>query len=147
VSSPRQNTIEEGVPAVATAGSSQNTNLADAPYDGTVTYVGYVPVAAITGANTNTRQVQLVNKGQAGSGNTVIATLSFVSGTNAAASDEVSVPLSGTANATTIASGDVLQWQSNAVGTGLADPGGYARVSVDRSKGSVQDTTSHGTHR
>jgi hypothetical protein len=147
MTAPQQRTIEEGVPAVATAGSSQSTNLADAPYDGTVSYVGYVPAAGVTGANTNTRQVQLVNRGQAGSGTTVVATLSFVSGTNGVANDEVTVPLSGTAGATTIAAGDVLQWQSNAVGTGQADPGGFARVTLDRSKGSVQDTTSHGTHR
>src|SRR4051794_32771312 len=130
MTSPAQRNIEEGVPAVATAGSSQSTNLADAPYAGTVSYVGNVPAAAITGANTNTRQVQLVNRGWAGAGTTVVATLSFVSGTTAVANDELSVPLSGTAGATTVAQGDVLQWQSNAVGTGQADPGGFARVTV-----------------
>jgi hypothetical protein len=140
VTAPQSQGIEEGVPAVATAGASQNTNLGDAPFAGTVSAVSYVANAALTGVNTNTRQVQLVNKGQAGTGTTVVATLTFNAGTSVAANDEITVPLSGVAGATAIASGDVLQWQSNAVGTGQADPGGIARVSYSADRG---ETSSH----
>lgn len=124
--------IEEGVPAAATA-ASDDTLLGQAPFAGTVTSVLYVPEAAITGAATNNRTVSLVNKGQAGSGTAIVATLTFASGTNATANNEVTVPLSGTAADLVIAEGDTLQWRSVANGTGLADPGGVARVSVSRS--------------
>lgn len=124
--------IEEGVPAVSTAGNSDDTVLAQAPFDCTVTSVEYVPEAAITGAATNHRSVSLVNKGQAGSGSTTVATLAFDSGVNATANNERTIPLSGTAANLVLAAGDTLQWRSVAVGTGIADPGGVVRVTVAR---------------
>lgn len=132
MSAPLVRVIEESVPAVTTAGNSDDTVLAQSPYAGTVTAVQYVPEAAITGAATNNRTVSLVNKGQAGSGTTVVATLTFASGTNATANNEVSLTLSSTAADLVVAEGDTLQWRSIANGTGLADPGGIARVTVSR---------------
>lgn len=125
--------VEEGVPAVSTAGSSEDTVIGQAPFAGTVTAVQYVPEAAITGAATNNRAVSLVNKGQAGSGSTVVATLTFGSGTDAAANNEVALTLSATAANRVVAEGDTLQWRSVANGTGMIDPGGIARVTVSRS--------------
>ena len=113
-----------------TAGNSRNTNLHRVDSDGTVTSVTYAPVTAITGANTNTRSLSLVNKGQAGAGNTVIATIQYNSGVNAAASDENAVTLSGTPANLNVVAGDILQWQSTAVGTGIADPGGLVAVTI-----------------
>ena len=133
MSAPLVRVIEEGVPAVSTANASDDTVIAQSPYAGTVTAVQYVPEAAITGAATNNRTVSLVNKGQAGSGTTVVATLTFGSGTNATANNEVSLTLSSTAADLVVAEGDTLQWRSIANGTGLADPGGIARVTVSRS--------------
>lgn len=104
-----------------------------APVAGKVTKVSYVPAAAVTGAATNNRTVSVVNRGQDGTGNTVVATLSFGNGVNAAAYDEKDVPLSGVAGATTVAEGDVLEVRSAAVGTGIADPGGTAIVTIARS--------------
>jgi hypothetical protein len=132
VSAPLVRVIEESVPAAATAVSDDSV-LAQSPYAGTVTAVQYVPEAAITGAATNNRTVSLVNKGQAGSGTTVVATLTFASGTNATANNEVSLVLSSTEADRVVAEGDTLQWRSIANGTGLADPGGIARVTVGRS--------------
>lgn len=133
MSAPLVRVIEESVPAVSTAGNSDDSVLAQSPYAGTVTAVQYVPESAITGAATNNRTVSLVNKGQAGSGSTVVATLTFASGTNATANNEVSLTLSSTAADLVVAEGDTLQWRSIANGTGLADPGGIARVTVSRS--------------
>lgn len=132
MSAPLVRVIEESVPAVTTAGNSDDTVLAQSPYAGTVSAVQYVPEAAITGAATNNRTVSLVNKGQAGSGTTVVATLTFASGTNATANNEVTLTLSSTAADLVVAEGDTLQWRSIANGTGLADPGGIARVTVSR---------------
>lgn len=132
MTAPLQRTLEQDVPAVSTAGNSDDTVVGTAPYAGTVTAVTYVPEAGVTGVATNNRTVSLVNKGQDGTGNTTIASLTFGSGTNAAAWDERTVGLSGTPANLAVAAGDVLQWRSVANGTGLADPGGVARVTVDR---------------
>lgn len=125
--------IEEGVPAVSTAGASDDTVLAQAPFDCTVTAVEYVPEAAITGAATNHRAFSLVNKGQAGSASTTVATLAFDTGVTATANNEKPVTLSGTAANLVLAAGDTLLWRSVAVGTGIADPGGIVRVTIARS--------------
>jgi hypothetical protein len=132
VSAPLVNVIQQDVPAAATAVSDDSV-IAQSPFAGTVTAVQYVPEAAITGAATNNRTVSLVNKGAAGSSSTVVATLTFASGTNATANNEVALTLSSTAADLVVAEGDTLQWRSIANGTGLADPGGVAKVSVSRS--------------
>jgi hypothetical protein len=114
----------------ATAGNDTNTNVYVCPQAGTVSGVTYAPVSTITGANTNTRSVSLVNLGQSGVGTTVVATLQFNSGVNATAGDEKAITLSGTPANLVVAAGDVLQWQSTHVGTGIADPGGLVSISV-----------------
>lgn len=122
--------LQTPVQPQATAGSNLNTNVYRCPSDATVTAVTYAPVTAVTGANTNTRSVSLVNKGQSGAGSTVVATIQYNSGVNAAAADENAVTLSGTPANLNVAAGDILQWQSTAVGTGIADPGGLVCVTV-----------------
>jgi hypothetical protein len=125
--------MQNPVQPQATAGSNLNTNVIRVDSAGTVSAVTYAPVTAITGANTNTRSVSLVNKGQAGAGSTVIAIIQYNSGVNAAASDENTVTLSGTPANLVVAAGDILQWQSTAVGTGIADPGGLVAVTISAS--------------
>lgn len=124
--------IEADVPAVSTAGNDDDTVIAQAPFDCTVTAVEYVPEAAITGAATNNRTVSLVNKGQAGSGTTTVATLTFDNGINATANNEKAITLSGTAANLVLAAGDTLQWRSIHVLTGITDPGGLVRVTLSR---------------
>lgn len=119
---------QAAVGPVATAGNDLNTNIWRVERASTVAGVTYAPVTAITGANTNTRLVALVNKKQDGTGTTVIATKQFNSGVNAPASDETAITLSVTAADLQVAAGDILQWQSTHVGTGIADPGGLAVV-------------------
>lgn len=119
------------LPAVAT-GTDADVAVFVAPFDCVVTAVTYVANAAITGANTNTRALRLRNKGLTGAGSTVVAELQFDSGVNAVAYDEKAIPLSGTPANLNLAAGDVLALFSDAVGTGLADPGGLLRVSVGR---------------
>lgn len=125
-------TFNADADAVAQAADGSVT-VCTAPFAGTVTAVTYVPAAAITGANTDTRKVALVNKGQAGSGTTQVASVQFNSGTNAAAFDEKTLALSGTAADLVVAAGDVLTFVSTHVGAGLADPGGTAVVQITRS--------------
>jgi len=128
---PLTDKFKENVANVA-AGSDLTTIVAKARFTGTVTSVTYAPVAGITGADTNTRLVQLVNKGQNGSGSTVIASLQFNSGVNATAFDEKPITLSGTPANLDVAADDILAWVSTHVGTGLADPGGTVFVEISR---------------
>lgn len=125
-------TLSENTPGVGTAASDDTIMLGEAPFAGTVTAVSYTPDADITGAATNYRRLALINRGASGAGSTVVAELSFVGGVNATAGDELTIPLSGTAANLVVAAGDVLAWFSDAVGTGLADPGGLVQVAVTR---------------
>ena len=133
---PLQQTVQEDAAAVAAA-STLSTPIARAPYAGTVTAVTLTPSAAITGVNTNTRRYELINRGQAGAGTTVVATLQMDSGVNATAFDERTITLSGTAANLVVTAGDILEWKSSAVGTGLADPGGAVNVTFDRGNASA----------
>lgn len=129
---PRTLTYRAQALAVATAGNDLSTAV-KVTETGTVSSVSYAPVAALSGANTNSRTLNLINKGQDGSGSTVVATLALVSGVNLVAFDEKAITLSVVANATNVTAGDILQWQSLHVGTGITDPGGEVEVQVARS--------------
>lgn len=109
------------------------TPVCVAPWAGTVTEATYAADTAITGANTNSRTLSLINKGGAGSGTTAVATLALTSGVNCTAFDEKAITLSATAADLVVAAGDVLAWKSLAVGTGIADPGGTVKVVLSRS--------------
>jgi hypothetical protein len=123
--------IEMAVPAVA-AGSDGTVVIGTVPFDAEIVSVEVVPVAAINGANTNTRKVEVINKGAAGSGSTVTASLQFNSGVNAAAFDAKGVTVSATETDLDVTEGDVLAFVSTHVGTGIADPGGLVRVVMQR---------------
>jgi len=101
---------------------------------GVVSSCSYSSTAAVTGAaSPASRTLSLINKGQAGAGSTVVATLALVGGVNLAAFDESALALSGTPANLVVAAGDVLQWQSLPVGgTGLVEGGGEVEVIVTR---------------
>jgi len=132
MTAPLERTLQATLPALGAAVAGDQV-VGEAPFAGTVTSVSYTPEAAITGDNTNTRTMTLVNKGQSGSGSTVIATLAFTTGNNAAAFDEKQFVMSDVANATTVAAEDVLVAVETVAGTGLANPGGRVEVVLSRS--------------
>jgi hypothetical protein len=122
--------IETTAPALALAVDGDQT-IGEAE-NGTVTKIEYVPEAAITGANTETRTLRVVNKGQAGVGTTVVGTLAFTLAVNGVAFDAKAYTLSATPADREVADGDVLVAVSTHSGsTGLADPGGQVRVTID----------------
>lgn len=107
--------------------------VAEAPFDGVVSGVEYIPTSVLTGADTNSRTGTLYNRGQSGSGTTVVASKAFTAGVNAPANDNTAITLSAVAGATAVAKGDILDWESLHVGaSGLADPGGILRVTITR---------------
>lgn len=129
-------TVLTGVdPGVATAGVDDSFIIGVCPVAGNVTAVTYTPDTAITGAATNHRAIRVRNRGQAGAGTTVVAELAFDAGVNAVAFDEKAITLSATPANLVVAEGDVLELFSDAVGTGLADPGGTVKVSISRVAG------------
>jgi hypothetical protein len=124
-------TVSETVPGQATAGTDDAWNIGRAPFAGTVESVTYAPETAITGDATNNRTLSLINKGQSGAGTTVIATLTTTA--TLAADDEKAIPLSETAANLVVAEGDILEWNSDANASGVADPGGLVTVKIGRS--------------
>jgi hypothetical protein len=128
---PKTERIAGLAPAVA-AGADGSHALFRAPYNGKIVSASFVADAVLTGANTNTRKIALVNKGQAGSGTTEVAAKQFNSGVNAAAFDETALTLSATAADLNVVEGDILAVVSTHVGTGLADPGGIVDVKFAR---------------
>lgn len=124
--------MEENAPAVAAA-SDKSTVLGAAPFAGTITAATYTPDAQLTGANTESRTLAIVNKGLDGNGTTSVASKAFTSGVDANDFDETAITLSGTPANLTVAAGDILAFTSTHVGsTGLADPGGKVRITISR---------------
>ncbi len=131
--SPLTRKFTQIVQAVA-AGADDTQTIFEAPFACTISDVSYTPDTTLTGANTDSRTVSLINKGATGVGTTAAATLAFVSGVNATAFDEKAITLSSTAADLVLAEGDIVAWKSLHVGaTGLADPGGTVQVEVTRS--------------
>lgn len=124
--------IQIPVEPVGTAGNDLSTAI-KVPVAGDITSVSYVPVAARAGADTNSRTLNLINKKQDGTGTTSVASLALVSGVNLAAFDEKAITLTSTAADRAVAIGDVLQWQSLHILTGIVDPGGTVVVEITRS--------------
>lgn len=122
-------TVSFPADAVGTAGNDLST-LAKAPVSGRVSGVSYLPAANLSGANTNSRTLSLINKGDAGAGTTSVASLALVSGTDLTAFDEKTITLAGTVTDRDVVAGDVLQWQSLHVLTGIVDPGGTVVVDI-----------------
>lgn len=102
---------------------------------GRVTEVTYTPELASTGDNTNKRVYTLVNKGASGAGTTVIATLDLITGVDLVAFDEKAATLSVVANAINVTEGDILAWVSTHAASGLVDPGGVVKVTIERAAG------------
>lgn len=128
---PDVDVMAASVPPISTVGNSGTHALGEVARDGTVTGASLIPDSAITGAATNNRRVRVINKGQDGTGTTIVAELAFASGVNAAVSDETALPVSGTPANLEVAAGDVLAYESTAIGTGIADPGGLVQVQVN----------------
>lgn len=130
--SPLNKTISMLTPAVA-AGSTASFAIGKAPFAGAVTSIGLLPSGNATGNDTNKRTYTLVNKGQDGSGTTVMGTLDLVSSNNLVGFQRKAFVLSVVANALNVAKGDVLALVSTHAASGLADPGGTVEVAIARS--------------
>lgn len=130
---PRVEKLEATI-AAAGAGAAQDQVVGEAPFAGEVTSVKIVPEAALTAHATNYRTFRLVNKGQAGSGTTVVASFATdtVTTDDLAAFDEKALTLSAVADATDVAAGDVLAVDETVAASGVAHSGYRVIVEITR---------------
>lgn len=129
---PLEITAQAYAAPVATAGNDGATCAHIARVTGTIKSVSLVPSDTISGAATDHRTVSLINKGIAGSGTKVIATVTFDSGINAPANKQKAITLSSDPADLAVKPGDVLMWVSTHVGDGITDPGGLVTLVVAR---------------
>lgn len=114
-----------------TAATDADQAIARAPFDATVTGVALVPEAAVTGATATKRTFTLINKGQAGTGTTVVATLDLITGTDLVAFDEKAFTL-GAGSVLNISEGDILVVAETHASTGTAHSGGEIVIELSR---------------
>lgn len=106
--------------------------IAEVPIDGSVESVSYTPNDAITGADTDTRTLILDNRGQDGNSTTAIAQLTFGSGVDADAHDELELTLTSALANREVDAGEILAFSSTHSGGGIADPGGLIQIKIGR---------------
>lgn len=128
---PLSTTYSVSIPALA-VGVDGLYNVTTAAWAGTLVSATYAPNAAIAGANTNSRTLNLLNGGAAGNGTTNMASLPLVSGTNLTIDHETALVNNATAANLAVAAGDAIVFQSLHVGTGIADPGGRVTLVLSR---------------
>jgi biotin carboxyl carrier protein len=115
-----RNVTAETQVAAAAANADADGGFVEAPFDGTVTAVTVVLEDDITGANTDSRTLSVVNHGNS---DAAVASLAFVSGTDGAKDEETALPLSTDAADLVVSKGDILEFASTHVGSsGLAGP-------------------------
>lgn len=119
------------IPAQGTAGTTQATDITEVQFNGTITGASLTTPVAIVANGTNYRIFTLMNRGQAGTGTTVIATCD-TSVTGFTAHDERAMTLTATAADLEVAAGDILAIVETIAGTGVAHTGFLASVSQDR---------------
>jgi hypothetical protein len=105
---------------------------APARYAGRVSEVAYYPRGGITGAADNNRRLRVYNRGTDGAGTKQVAERQYVADTNLTAKTKNTLTLSGTAADLVVAAGDVFEFATDHIGTGIADPGGKVVIKVDR---------------
>lgn len=122
--------------AVAAAASASRVATASASGTIRVMEVLYKPVADVTGVNTNTRQLRLRNTTTPAD----VATITLTAGNNLTGGRWNRIPLVSAPPVQAAVTGEALAFESNAVGTGLADPGGTVRVRWERIQSAAQRT-------
>lgn len=130
MASPFTRTFSERVAGAAAADATRDDAVLVVPFAGNITAVTFVPDAALSGANTNNRQLSLINKGLTGGDTRVAATLALATGVDLVAFDEKAITVSGTAANVAVVEGDVLALSTVKNGSGLTTPGGQVKISI-----------------
>lgn len=131
MTAPLTRVVSVDTPAAATT-ITQTLVAGRVPFAGTVTEVIFIPHDAFAAISTHTRSYTLRNRGQTGAATVAVAALTLNS-VAMSANVPVSLTLSATTANLVVASGDVLDWDSAAVSSGAADPGGMVMIKFSRS--------------
>lgn len=120
---PGSDVITRNLRAHAAATATEQQVLFRAPYAMKLNAAYVTYDAAITGADTNSTSITVINGGQAGAGTTAMTVAKdylATPATNEVAGTPSALTLSATDANTNIAAGDVLLFKWTKVGTGLA---------------------------
>jgi hypothetical protein len=118
-----QEVIADADLPVTVAAGVPETVVGEAPFNGTLTEAGVIPEAALTAADATARTLTLYNRGQAGAGTTVMATLTTtLAGGNWVAGDKKLFTLSAVAGALNFVLGDVFEIVETVLSTGTVRP-------------------------
>jgi hypothetical protein len=104
-----------------------------ARFAGILVEASYYPHSALAGAADNTRRHRVYNRKADASGTAVMADLQYNAGVDLVAKVKKPLTVSPVTADKTVAAGDVIEFNSAHVGTGLADPGGLLVLKFDRS--------------
>lgn len=115
-------------PAHAAATASEYLVSFVAPFDCRLKAVYFVPKDDVTGVDTNTTHLNVINKGSAGAGSTELGALDLTDGNDLTAFDVNTVVSSLT---TDLTEDDVIAVQYEKVGTGLDVPAGTWIFEID----------------
>lgn len=130
---PYRETLTADVPA-AGAAVVQDQIIGEVPFAATVVEVSLLPEGAVANDPTNYRTFRVLNKGQAGSGNLVVASRATNNAAGAlVAKDEELIDLTATLADRAVAEGDVLAADEIVAGTGVAHTGYEIKVTIERS--------------
>ena len=114
-------TVAAPFPATAAANSVPETTIGEAQWAGVVTEVSIISEAALTAADATARTLTIYNRGQAGAGTTVVATLvTNLAGGDWVANDEKMFTLTATTADRAFAAGDVFECVETVAGAATA---------------------------
>ena len=121
--------LYEAVPTVAHAAATATEYIGQwvAPHDCRLRAVYFLPLAAVTGANTNTTHLNVINVGVA-AGTTELANLDLTSTNNLTGRAKNVITQALT---TDLSAGDVIALEAEKVGTGLDVPAGVMFIAYD----------------
>lgn len=113
------------IPAAAAADATADVAMIRLPYKCRVKKISYVALTTVTGADTNSRNIN------AKVGATEIGNVDFTSGVNATAKTLKDLTLTATTANLDRAAGDIVAFESEKVGTGLATTAGIVLVEIE----------------
>lgn len=109
--------------SVAALDATESHPIFCAPFNCTVTKVGIIPRAAVTGNTTNSKNLNIVDAGSAGLGVTEVGNLDLITNVNLTALDYTEIPLNATyTSGVEMDEGDVLNLEFEEVTSGVLIP-------------------------
>lgn len=111
------------IAAAATAATAESVGVS-VPHRAVLDSAYFIPASAMSGAASNNRKLDVVNKGAAGAGTAVAATITYTASVDAVAQAQNALTVSATAANVNFAEGDVAAVSVGVNGTGLPCPAG-----------------------